>query len=228
MTYPRVSIEWRPGYRVVPTRYPAVNLFDRVADADDFEALYALEAMTNERVRDELGEIGRVPAQERLYGPGSGPIMAAFTHLNPAGSRFADGSYGVFYAARAQHTAIAETVYHSTLFLQATQERAMQLQMRLYRVGVRGEAVDLRQACREMPAIVDPHSYATGQRIGRQLREQGALGVLYPSVRDDGGECIAAFRTALLRHCVHAAYLVYHWDGERIADVYKLTRLHQG
>ena len=55
--------------------------------------------------------------------PGCGPIMAAFTHLNPNGSRFSDGSYGVFYCARGRHTAIEETRYHSTLFLMATNKR---------------------------------------------------------------------------------------------------------
>ena len=49
--------------------------------------------------------------------------MAAFTHLNPQGSRFSDGSYGVFYCARSRDTAIAETRYHSALFLEATRSR---------------------------------------------------------------------------------------------------------
>ena len=31
--------------------------------------------------------------------------MAAFTHLNPEGSRFSDGSYGVYYAAHTLATA---------------------------------------------------------------------------------------------------------------------------
>ncbi len=36
-------------------------------------------------------------------------VMAPFTHLNPKGSRFSDGSYGVYYAAKRLSTAIAET-----------------------------------------------------------------------------------------------------------------------
>ena len=50
-------VRWTQACRIVPTRYPAITLFDRVADAADFEALYALEAMTNERTRDEIGQI---------------------------------------------------------------------------------------------------------------------------------------------------------------------------
>ena len=93
-------MRWQQACRIVPTRYPAVTLFDRVADAADFEALYALEALTNERAREELGQVERVPPDDRVFGPGSGPIMAAFTHVNLLGSRFSGGEHGVFYAAR--------------------------------------------------------------------------------------------------------------------------------
>lgn len=86
--WPTASLDWAPAYRVIPTRFPAINLFDRVASAEDFDALYALEALTNDRVRTEVGMLDLVPPQERRFGPGYGPIMAAFTHLNPNGSRF--------------------------------------------------------------------------------------------------------------------------------------------
>ena len=137
-------LRWPQACRIVPTRYPAVTLFDRVADAADFEALYALEAMSNERARDELGQIERVPREQRLFGPGSGPIMAAFTHVNLAGSRFSAGDYGVFYAAHERDTAIAETCYHHARFLQATAQPAMHLPMRLYHVAIDARLHDLR------------------------------------------------------------------------------------
>src|SRR5690606_40558284 len=85
--WPLRRIRWAPACRIVPTRHPTVYLFDRVAQPADFEALYALEALTNDRVRDEIGCIGLVAPEDRVFGPGTGPIMAAFTHLNPAGSR---------------------------------------------------------------------------------------------------------------------------------------------
>lgn len=78
--------------------------------------------MTNDRLRTELGELDPVPPSERRFGPGCGPIMAAFTHLNPLGSRFSDGGYGVFYCAKESKTAVAETRYHAALFLAATNQ----------------------------------------------------------------------------------------------------------
>ena len=225
MNFPTTRLNWRPAYRVIPSRFPAVGLFERVARPEDFDALYALEAMTNDRLRDEVGEISLVPPEERLFGHGSTCIMAAFTHLNPQGSRFSDGSYGVFYCARKRDTAIAETRYHSALFMQATREPPMRLQMRLYSVQARGEAADLREASKIDPRIVDPDNYSHTQAIGRSLRAAGALGIVYPSVRHPGGECLAALRTGIVKNCLHAAYLEYHWNGQGIEAVFEVSQL---
>ena len=225
MSYPNVSIKWRPAYRVIPSRFPAVGLFERVARAEDFDALYALEALTNDRLRDEVGDIALVPPEERLFGPGSTCIMAAFTHLNPHGSRFSDGRYGVFYCARSRDTAIAETRYHAARFMAATREPPMRLQMRLYSVDAQGRVADLRAASKTEPRIVAPDDYAYTQSIGRTLRAEGALGIVYPSVRHPGGQCLAAFRTALVNNCLHAAYLEYQWNGEGIEAVFEVSRV---
>jgi hypothetical protein len=223
------SLAWTPAYRVIPTRFPAVNLFDRVASPEDFEALYMLEAMTNDRVRTEIGDLDLVPREERRFGPGYGPIMAALTHLNPQGSRFSDGTYGVFYCAKSRETAIAETRYHSGLFLAATQEPPMRQQMRLYTVIAQGEVVDLLDAeagdASAFASVLSPTDYAPGQALGRAIREAGAPGIVYPSVRDADGECLAAFRTTLLRDCRHAAYLEYNWNGSAVDIVFELSQV---
>ncbi len=205
----------------MPTRYPAINLFDRVADADDFDALYALEAMTNERVRDDVGQIERVPREHRVYGPGSGPIMAAFTHVNVLGSRFADGSRGVFYAARERATAVAETCHHHGAFLAATQQRALHLPMRLYHVSIAARLHDLRPAGAVPDAVYDPADYSASRALGARLQAAASAGVVYRSVRHAKGVCVGLFRPQGASACVHAAYLLYAWDGQRFTDIYE-------
>jgi len=205
----------------VPTRYPAVSLYERVADAEDFDALYALEAMSNERVRDEVGEIERVPREQRVFGPGSSPIMAAFTHVNTDGSRFSDGSYGVFYAARERDTAIAETRYHHARFLAATRQGPMHLPMRLYHVAVDAKLHDLRPLEPAFETCHDPADYTAARRLGRTLRSAGSVGVVYRSVRHPRGQCAGLFDPRGASRCLHAAYLLYAWDGERFGDVYE-------
>ena len=215
---PLRRLRWSQACRIVPTRHPSVFLYDRVADTADFEALYALEAMTNERLRDEIGQIERVPPADRVFGPGSGPIMAAFTHVNPLGSRFSDGAYGVFYAARQRATATAETAYHHARFLAATGEGPMHLPMRLYAVAIDARLHDLRDG---FDATHRPDDYGPARALGARLRAAGSGGVAYRSVRHAGGECVGLFRPRGASACRHAAYLLYAWDGARFTDIYE-------
>ena len=214
-------VHWDPASRIVPTRYPAITLFDRVADPGDFEALYALEAMTNERIRDEVGEIERVPKAQRLYGLGSGPIMAAFTHVNVDGSRFSSGQWGVFYAARERATAIAETRYHHARFLAATAQGPMHLPMRLYHVAIDARLHDLRPRMPAFEACHQPESYVQSRALAARLHAEGSPGVVYRSVRHARGQCVGLFSPQGALRCVHAAYLLYAWDGQGFSDVYE-------
>ncbi len=216
-------LRWPEACRIVPTRYPAVNLFDRVADAADFDALYALEAMTNERARDELGQIESVPREQRIYGPGSGPIMAAFTHVNPLGSRFSDGSFGVFYAARDRATSVAETRYHQARFMTATRQGPMHLPMRLYTVAIDARLHDLRPEGAAPSAVHDPDDYGAGRALGGRLRAAGSAGVAYRSVRQRRGQCAGLFSPRGASRCLHRAFLLYAWDGLQFSDVYEKT-----
>ncbi len=211
-------LRWERAHRIVPTRHPSVYLYDRVADAADFDALYALEAMTNERVRDEVGQVQRVAPADRIFGPGSGPIMAAFTHVNPLGSRFSSGGFGVFYAAHERATAVAETAYHHARFLAATAERPMHLPMRLYQVAIDSRLHDLRSGFDAEHAADD---YGAARALGARLHATGSAGVAYRSVRHAGGHCVGLFKPRGASRCTHAAILLYAWDGQRFTDVYE-------
>lgn len=214
-------VRWAQACRIVPTRHPSVYLFDRVASPEDFDALYALEAMTNDRVRDEVGQIQLVPPADRIFGPGTGPIMAAFTHLNPLGSRFSDGSFGVFYAAADRATAVAETRYHHGRFLAATAQGPMHLSMRLYKVTIDARLHDLRPDDAVPATVYHPDDYGASQALGRQLHDEGSAGVAYRSVRHPGGQCVGLFKPQGARACVHAAVLLYAWNGQAFTDVYE-------
>ncbi len=215
------GIHWAPACRIVPTRYPSVYLYDRVAGADDFEALYALEALSNDRLRQEAGQIERVALAQRLFGPGSGPIMAAFTHVNPAGSRFSAGSHGVFYAAQDRATALAETRHHHARFLAATAQPPMHLPMRLYQVQVDAALHDLRPAGAVPDAALHPDDYRAARALGATLLAAGSAGVVYRSVRWPGGQNVGLFTPLAASQCLHAAHLLYIWDGQAFADVYE-------
>src|SRR5450432_362562 len=136
-------VSWRPSYRLIPSRYPTVGLYDRVADPADLDVVFAIEQLANPRIRDQIGELTLVRVEERVSGPGATPVMAAFTHLNPEGSRFSDGSYGVYYAAHSLPTAVAEVSHHRAVFLRRTDEPAIDLDLRLITANVEAELHDL-------------------------------------------------------------------------------------
>lgn len=215
------QVRWQPCYRIVASRFPPISLFEDVADPSDLEAVYAIEAMTNDRLRDEVGDLALVPPEDRVSGPGTSAIMAAFTHLNPDGSRFCDGSFGLFYAANTIETAVAETSHHRTRFMVYTHEPAQELDMRVYAVDLDAMLHDIRGLRDERPALYAPDSYAAGQALGRHLREQGSDGLVYQSVRDADGECAAVFRPRLLANCRQERHLCYVWDGRAIVTVYE-------
>ena len=222
---PPVSrVEWRPCYRVIPSRFPPVGLYDRVADPADLEAVFAVENLTNPRLRQEAGDISLVPPDDRIAGPGTTPIMAAFTHLNPEGSRFSDGTYGVYYACLTLDTAIAESRHHRERFLSRTKEGPIELDMRAYLADLEGELHDIRGR-RDVTDIYDPDSYAAGQALGRALKATNSFGVAFDSVRNRSGECVGVFRPPVLSNCRQGLHFGYLWDGTRIATVIE-KRIH--
>lgn len=218
---PTAQLSWQPCYRIVPSRFPPIGLFDAVADPADLEAVFQVEAMTNDRLRNEVGDITLVPPEDRVSGPGSTPIMAAFTHLNPAGDRFTDGSYGVFYAGATIETAVAETRHHRMIFLSATDEPAQELDMRVYAVDLDAEVHDIRGMQASHPDYYHPSNYAASQALALSLREAGSNGIAYMSVRHEGSECAAVFRPRLLANCRQERHLCYVWDGQAITFVYE-------
>ncbi len=221
MSVSQTLVEWKPCWRVIPSRFPPIQLFEDVADPDDLEAVFEIEAMTNDRLRDEVGELQLVPPQDRISGPGTSYIMAAFTHLNPDGSRFSDGTWGVYYAGIDLDTAIAETRYHRTAFLSATSEAAMELDMRVLIADLEGKLHDIRGQQGKRPELYDLNAYGASQDFARVLRSNNSNGIVYNSVRHQPGQCIAIFRPPLLSNCRHERHLCYVWNGNEISDVYE-------
>jgi RES domain len=219
-------VKWRQAWRIIATRYPPINLFERLTpDPTVWEALLALEQLTNPRVRDEVGDISLVPVDERIAGPGASFVMASFTHVNPKGSRFSDGSYGVYYAASELDTAIAETVFHFESFARDSGDSLRMEDMRVI-VGAIDENFENVAALPEpqRAEILHPKSYAVAQAYARKLRESGSNGVVYPSVRRRGGVCIGAFKPRAVGVPQQERHLKYRWNGNRVDRYFDYLR----
>jgi len=228
LTIPVTEELWRKAYRIVSSRFPPLGVFDNVADPSDLAAVFYVESLTNPRIREEMGQIELVPPDDRITGPGTTPIMAAFTHLNSSGSRFSNGEYGVYCAASAQKAAISETVFHVERWAGESSDPPTSFVMRVYigRLNKRSYH-DLRGKGATYTNLFnrDPKKYYPAQQFASKLRKEGSWGLLYDSVRDPDGKCVAVFRPSALGVVHQGAHLAYHWDGAKIVDVLELRSL---
>jgi hypothetical protein len=217
-------VVWRPSYRVIASEYAGENLFDRLQTQAEYAAalqeladLRAIADLTNAAVRHAAGEIDLVRAEDRVFGPRAGLIMAAFAYPR-GGSRFCDGqSGGAYYAAQALETAVRETVYHAEQLLRGTEPCT--LEKTVIEATLDAELVDVRAGCPTPLGVYDPADYSAGQAFAGMVRRLGGFGIVYDSVRHTWGTCAAVLRPPALSRAVAAQTLRYDWDGARVAGV---------
>jgi hypothetical protein len=190
----------QPNYRLIPSRFPPVGLFDTVSTAADLEAVMELAGWTNDRLVRE--RVSRLPQSEWALGrANSSIVMAAFLHAAPSGGRFNGPDLGAWYASAAVPTAIAEVGHHLRREALARGLDGMSRTYRSYSSRLDGSYVDIRNA---EPALHTPDDYSPGQVYGEKLRAEGEDGVLYSSVRHRGGQNACAFRPSKVLDVVQA------------------------
>lgn len=218
-----MAVVARNTCRLVPSRYPTVGILDRVATAADLPFILELEMWTNDRVSTELGILHRFPREEWVTGrPMASVIMAAFCHPPTGGGRFNDADRGAWYAALDLESAKAEVAYHRTAELMEVGVLETRLQMRLYLADFDCTWHDIRAKSANHRALHDPASYAASQAFARALLAAGSNGIIYRSVRREGGECIACFRPALVGNVRQDAHFEYRWTGTATPSIRKL------
>jgi hypothetical protein len=223
VTPARSRVRWPQTHRLVLSRFPPIDLYDDVADPHDWEALAAAQARTNPRIYEEIGDLSLVPPERRISGPGASWVMAAFTHVSPdRRTRFSDGSYGVYYAGNSLETALREHTYHmGRFYADAGMAAAWISEVRQLIGTIDAELIDIRGA--GFSALLDPDDYGASQAFARTQRLADADGIVYPSVRDPGGECIAAFFPDVVTPPVQADHFRYYWNGAAVSYVRKVS-----
>ena len=224
---PDVKVAWKRAVRIIRSRYPPIDLFEDIADPADWPLLIAAEQKTNPRLMESIGILDLVPARRRVAGPGASYLMVPFTHVSKdRPSRFSDGSFGVLYVGREFETALFETMHHHARFMADTgQDAGWTSQFRELVLDVAATMHD----CRGLPPddpVLSPDDYTASQALAFGLRESGANGIVYPSVRNPAGECAGLFYPDLASFPVQARHLDYHWDGSRV-DFYRNASTHE-
>jgi hypothetical protein len=147
--------------------------------------------------------------------------MAPFTHLSAdSPSRFSAGSFGVLHAGRTFEVALFETMHHHARFMAATgQPPGWTSQFREIVLDVDASLHDLRGIA-GTESVLAPDDYAASQALGASLRALGSDGIVWPSVRQPGGECVGLFYPDRATLPTQGRHLDYHWDGARV-DLYR-------
>lgn len=206
-------VRWPGSHRIIRAIYPPIDIFEDIADPADWELLVSAEAKLNPRIRDAVGNLALVPVARRVSGPTASIVMGAFTHVSPdRKGRFSDGSYGVWYCGDRFEVALAETAHHFERFMRATAEPAGEADYRELVCAVQGRVADGSAS-----ALLAPDDWSPGQAFGRQVRDEGGDGVLYPSVRHPAGKALALFwPDCITLPVTQARQFRYSWDGARM------------
>jgi len=202
----------RGMHRLIPARLSETGtVLEEVAeDAAMLADAAHLDAATNERIHGEIYGLSGISHFELIYGiPGAQIVRAAFLHPGPFGARFNDPTRGAWYAAKRVSTSIAEVAYHKArrlaeMIVPGTPGERPQEDVSSYddwqadfhaRFHALEPAAKYARCLRPEPV---PRCYLPSQLLARNLLSQQSNGILYPSVREGGGLCLACFRPALV------------------------------
>lgn len=205
-----------PWYRLIPSRFPPVFLYERVASQSALAAITAVEDLTNPRIQAKRHLVGASGVDE------SSPKLqnwnhAAFTYLHPEGTWLLDPFFGALELSDSLQTALAVSVKKRELFLSRTNEPPLDLDMRVLCTSVSGMFADLRN--------LDPILTQTARwRIGQELLQAGENGALFTCPVRKAGRCLAVFNGDVLNRSVQAEHFRFVWDGVRIKSVYRFDK----
>jgi len=204
MRFPKqLSLEQDGTHRLIPYRYSdrARPILDLLAPDNEelLSQLTELEGATNDRLLGESGRLPGISAIELVSGFRLAHIVnATFTHASPLGGRFNSIGRGAWYAAFEMSTAQAEVAFHRTAELREIGWKDEEISPYVdYLADFRHQFHDIREDP-DFADCLDPDSYGASQKLGLALLTTGSAGIVYPSVRDDSGVCIACFRPPLV------------------------------
>lgn len=203
-------------HRLVPSRHLPRGESVLVGIADDaahLQALLELDAATNDRRLAENQRLPSIGVAELVFAvPHAAVINAAFCHAHPLGSRFNGPDRGAWYAAFELATAQAEVGFHKSVQLAEIGRFEDTVTYDDYSADFSAGFHDLRRARAFQPCL-DPTSYVKAQALAERLFQAGSLGVVYPSVRQRGGTCLACFRPAVVMNVRRERTYRFTWEG---------------
>jgi hypothetical protein len=212
-----------PAYRLIPSKFPPIGLFDTVATAADLADVLDLVGWTNDRLMIE--RVSRLPRDEWVYGiQNASIVMASFLHFPTGGNRFSGPDLGAWYAAADIQTAAAEVAHHLRREMVAQSRSEMTRKYRTYSATLLGQYLDIRGQQADRPDVYASDRYDVSQALGEKVRSSGGSGILYDSLRLRGGINVAAHRPRNIKDVTQTDHFeITVLATSRIIDVRRLS-----
>jgi RES domain-containing protein len=208
--------------RLLPSRFADVedSVLSPLADSDaHLRDLFDLDNATNARLRTQNGGAAGINVDELVFGvPHFRIVNAAFTYAHPQGSRFNDGRRGAWYCAFDAETALAEVSFHKAVEYAEINRFDDSVQYQCMLADFTATFHDIRNQPRYEDCLA-ADSYIASQTLAERLLEGGSLGVIYPSVRREGGINLACFRPALVGNVRKGAAYRLTWQGSPVPKI---------
>jgi hypothetical protein len=216
VSIPLTNLRRFDTHRLLPAKYSPNNdsVLTRIADDEDLPFIFQLDDATNGRLLAEQDRTPGINSRELVFHiPNYRVINAAFTHANPLGARFSTPERGAWYAAFELATAKAEVLFHKNIeFAEINWSEREEIGYDDYLADFTNTFHDLRGIEDE---ALSPTSYKRSQQLAVELMELGSLGIIYPSVRREGGTCLACFRPSIVANVRKSARYKLIWTPLR-------------
>ena len=215
---PLTNVRRFDTHRLLPAKYSPHedSVLTRITGNDDelLQLIFELDNATNARLQAEEGLSASISPRDLVFQvPNYRVINAAFTHPNPLGARFSTPDRGAWYAAFELATAKEEVLFHKSIeFAEIDWQQREE-------IGYDDYLADFTAAFHDLRGVEDealsPSSYVRSQQLAVELMEQDSLGIVYPSVRREGGTCLACFRPSVVGNVRKSAQYQLIWTPQR-------------
>ncbi|GAB5509223.1 MAG: RES family NAD+ phosphorylase [Hyphomicrobiales bacterium] len=217
------TISDRALVRLISNTHHKPPVLRGLVDSDaEMDVLAALEGLTSARLTAEQQgtpgldrrELAFIRRAHDLAVYGQSHINAAFTYTRPTGNRFNTGERGAWYCSYDALTSADEVGFHRTRelsFIGLYEDEALYCELLADFIG---EFPDLGDQP-DHPALSSniEIGYPAGQDLAHSLRADGHRGLLYPSVRRQGGRNFVAFDPGIVQNVRPGAKWKLIWNG---------------
>jgi len=204
-------------YQLIPSRFPPVDVYERLGSPELRKAAFDLEQRTNPR----LAAMNHVETQPKSGDKSPNQFQnwnhAPFVYKNPEGSYFLGPAYGVAEMAADLKAALLFALRRREEFFGRTSEEAMGQDMRVLSRRVTGTFTDL--------SALDPAlTQAERWKIGQKVYDDGATGIIHRRLGFAEHRFLSVFDGSILGRALQGAHYRFVWDGKYVQSLYDFSK----